>query len=100
MSQIQTFWKKNKNSWLAISIAILALLLVGGLIIFNIFKPKDPVINTSDSNKNTTQNSNPQTTALPSSNKDTDSTSNYTDKENPNLPNVPKTTNLPVKINQ
>ena len=97
MSQIQTFWKKNKNSWLAISIAILALLLVGGLIIFNIFKPKDATTNTDNSNKNTTQNSNPPAAPIPSLNKDTDSTSNPTNKENPSLPNTPKTTNLPVK---
>jgi len=87
-NKLKTFWLKNKYANIAITVAILALLIVGGLVIFNIFKPKEAEktsSNTSQSQKNFPEAPTP---------KDLTTAENKTD---PKKPTPPTSSNLPVQ---
>jgi predicted negative regulator of RcsB-dependent stress response len=87
-NKLKTFWLKNKNASIAIIFAILALIIVGGLVIFNIFKPKEAEKTSSDTSQS--QNITPE---FPTP-KDIDSPDN---KSEPTKPTPPPTSNLPIQ---
>jgi|GEM_PF-3601533 flagellar basal body-associated protein FliL len=87
-NKLKTFWLKNKNASIAISIAILALFIVGGLVLFNMFKPKEAEktsSNTSQSQKNLSEVPTPTGLTTPEN------------KTDPSKPTPPPTSNLPVQ---
>lgn len=95
-SKFKNFLLKNRSSWLAITIAIIALLFVGGLILFNIFKPKEEMKNTSVNvvNQTSTDSQTSSTVApIPKNN------TNSGNQQNPTTPAAPVVNNLPVKVN-
>jgi cytoskeletal protein RodZ len=87
----KTFWLKNKNLGVAIFVAVLAIAIVGGLIIFNIFKPKE-----SSSQTNTETNSSQNSSNIDSA-QDQPTTSTPSNQDKPTNPTPPVITNLPVK---
>jgi cytoskeletal protein RodZ len=87
-NKLKTFWLKNKSASIAILVAVLALLIVGGLVIFNIFKPKEAEktsSNSSQSQKDSPEAPIPQNLSTPEN------------KTDPIKPTPPPTSNLRVQ---
>ncbi len=92
----KAFWLKNKNLGVAIVVAILAILIVGGLIVFNVFKPKEATKETVKQSETQTQNTSTNQT---SNIKDQDqpATADPANQDKPVNPVPPVSTNLPIR---
>lgn len=102
-SNLKTFWLKNKKMSSSIIIAMLAIAVVGGLILFNIFKPKEAEVKTNSETQNSsvnqaTSNENPINQDLvPNSSGEQPTTNTLGKEDKPTGPTPPVITNLPIR---